>query len=117
MFTKEMAQKKQEGAQTKIPGIRPGSDQPTPQVEKLVDFSFYAPQAYSVNVAGSFNNWTPGAFPLKKDVTGTWRGALRLKPGTYQYRFFMDKRWVDDPNAKTTAANEFGSHNAVLEVK
>lgn len=98
-------------------GQRAGSVQTSPQVEPLVNFSFYAPQAYSVNVAGSFNNWTPGAFPLKKDFSGTWRGAIRLKPGSYQYRFFMDKRWVDDPQAKKTAANEFGSNNAVLEVK
>jgi len=100
-----------------ISGKRPASVRKNPSSEQLVTFSLYAPQAHSVAVAGSFNNWTPGAFSLKKDFSGTWTGAIRLKPGTYQYRFFVDKQWADDPNAKKTAGNEFGTKNAVLEVR
>jgi hypothetical protein len=56
-------------------------------------------------------------FTLKKDTVGVWRGALYLKSGTYQYRFDVDGRWVNDPGAKNKVPNEFGTMNTVLEVK
>lgn len=85
--------------------------------ERLVDFSFHAPGAFSVNVVGSFNKWTPGSLRLEKDSAGTWRGKMLLKPGIYQYRVFVDGEWFDDPGAEKTAPNEFGTRNAILEVK
>jgi 1,4-alpha-glucan branching enzyme len=87
-----------------------------PQV-KQVEFSLFAPQAKSVSVAGTFNRWNPVAFSLKKDLQGNWKGSIPLKPGRYQYRFFVDGKWADDPKAKQTAPNEFGTKNAIVEVK
>ena len=87
-----------------------------PQKEQLVRFVFTAPQAKRVSVAGSFNNWTTGAFTLQKDLAGVWRGGLRLKRGTYQYRYYVDGKWANDPSAKKTVNNEFGSKNTVLDV-
>jgi 1,4-alpha-glucan branching enzyme len=84
---------------------------------KLVKFVFSAIRANSISVAGTFNNWTPGVLTLKKDLVGVWRGALHLKPGIYQYRFYVDGRWVNDPSAKNTVPNELGTTNTVLEVK
>ncbi|PIQ91052.1 MAG: glycoside hydrolase, partial [Candidatus Omnitrophica bacterium CG11_big_fil_rev_8_21_14_0_20_41_12] len=46
-----------------------------------------------------------------------WKGSIRLRPGRYQYRFFVDGKWVDDPNAKQIVQNEFGTKNTLLEVK
>ena len=87
------------------------------QQEKPVGFSFTAPDAYSVSVAGSFNQWTPGSFRLERESTGVWKGIFSLKPGIYEYRFFVNGQWVDDPGAKKTAANSFGTKNAILEVR
>ena len=84
---------------------------------QLVKFVYAAVQADRVSVAGTFNNWTPGAFTLKRDTVGVWRGSLYLKPGTYQYRYHIDGKWVNDPTAKNTVSNEFGGRNTVLEVK
>ena len=95
----------------------PLSSKATAQEGKLVKFIFSAIRANSISVAGTFNNWTPGALTLKKDLVGIWRGSMHLKPGIYQYRYHVDGRWVSDPTAHNTVPNEFGTTNTVLEVK
>jgi len=85
--------------------------------ERTVELQLSAPQAKSVNVCGTFNGWRTNAGRMTKDFRGTWKGSMQLKPGKYEYRFFVDGQWVDDPRAKKTVANQFGSKNAVLEVK
>jgi len=97
-------------------GRCPGS-QAIAQEGKLVKFVFSAIRADKISVAGTFNNWTPGVLNLKKDLVGVWRGSLHLKPGIYQYRFHVDGRWVNDPSARNTVPNEFGTLNTILEVK
>lgn len=91
--------------------------QTAPPQEKQVEFSLFVPQAKSVGVAGTFNRWNPVAFSLQKDLQGNWRGSIPLKPGRYQYRFYVDGKWADDPKAKQTVPNEFETKNAILEVK
>ena len=85
--------------------------------ERTAEFQLSAPQAKSVNVCGSFNGWRTNAGGMTKDTRGIWRGSVQVKPGKYEYRFFMDGQWIDDPRASKTVANKFGSKNAVLEVK
>ena len=85
--------------------------------ERTVEFQLSAPQAKSVNVCGTFNEWRTNAGRLTKDYRGIWRVSIQLKPGRYEYRFFVEGQWIDDPRAKKTVANQFGSRNAVLEVK
>ncbi len=84
---------------------------------KAVEFRAFLPQAKQVNVAGDFNNWNVKEYPLRKDHRGNWNGYVTLKPGRYQYRFYVDGRWVDDPQARETVSNGLGSRNAILEVK
>ena len=110
-------QKVKQTLQPMDPWKKPGPAQAAVGQEQPVEFSLYSPQARSVSVAGTFNRWDPIAFGLKKDIQGTWRGSIRLKSGRYQYRFFVDGKWADDPKAKQTVPNEFGTKNAVLEVK
>ncbi len=85
--------------------------------ESLAEFVVIAPKAESVSIAGTFNHWNTNALKLTKDYKGNWRGSLRLKPGRYEYRFFVDGDWRDDPLAKATIGNAFGSKNAILEIK
>ena len=49
--------------------------------EKDTEFSFPAPHAQSVFIAGSFNQWNPSSHPLKKDEHGVWKITLPLEPG------------------------------------
>ena len=87
---------------------------------KRVTFTFHRPEAKSVHIAGSFNDWNINSDPLsqgKKDVAnGTWRKVLYLAPGVYEYRFIVDGLWQDDPVATEGWTNEFGSFNCVIWV-
>ncbi|MCM8775672.1 MAG: isoamylase early set domain-containing protein [Candidatus Omnitrophica bacterium] len=92
---------------------------PTTSVPQDVDvtFEYQAPKAKSVYVAGSFNKWSTIANSLTRDAQGVWKTSIRLRPGRYEYRFYVDGKWTDDPKAKERTPNGFGSQNAVLNVR
>jgi 1,4-alpha-glucan branching enzyme len=87
------------------------------------EFLMYAPEAKTVSVAGTFNNWRVDANPLTRDPDGTWRTSLALAPGRYEYKFIIDGKWCCEPGADGIydgrggcVCNEFGTMNRVLEV-
>ena len=80
---------------------------------KKVDFNFSAPHAGSVSIAGDFNDWNPGSHPMKKDKKGVWKISFNLAPGTYQYRFYVDGDWQNDPGCTGCVENSFGGQNCV----
>lgn len=85
--------------------------------QKII-FEFDAPQALSVQIVGSFNQWNSDAGQMyKENSTGKWRRKIRLKPGRYEYKFIVDGEWVHDPNNPHTCTNEIGAFNSVLEVE
>jgi len=84
---------------------------------KKVQFEFSAPEAEKVYLAGTFNNWDASAHPMKKDRDGVWKTSLSLKPGSYEYRFFVDGNWENDPSCSNCVLNEFGSENCVRFVE
>ena len=89
----------------------------TKNLEKTVDFEFYAPNAEEVHLAGEFNTWNPKKNPLRKDAKGYWRGSLRLRSGRYEYRFLVDGNWENDSKASEYIPNAFGTWNCVIEVR
>lgn len=70
----------------------------------------------SVFVAGTFNDWEPQRLALRADNKGGWETELVLPPGDYEYRFFVDGEWTDDPLACRVVPNPYGGVNAVLHV-
>ena len=84
---------------------------------KKVQFEFPAPDAQKVYLAGDFNNWDLRANLMKKDKKGTWKTALSLKPGRYEYRFLKDGDWENDPACAGCVPNNFGSSNCVRIVE
>jgi 1,4-alpha-glucan branching enzyme len=87
------------------------------QKRKRVNFSFLAPQAERVFIAGDFNEWDTTSHPMKKDKKGVWKVSLNLAPGLYQYKFFVDGDWQNDPNCISLVENQFGTFNGLVEVK
>ena len=85
--------------------------------EQEVVLRFYAPEARTVGVAGSFNGWNPQANPLERTASGEWSLRLMLKSGEYEYRFVADGVWADDPQAAQRMANPYGGINSVLRVR
>jgi 1,4-alpha-glucan branching enzyme len=82
----------------------------------VVEFRFISPKAKKVSVAGCFNNWDPKDLPAKKDTKGNWVAQASLKPGKYEYKFFVDGCWMTDPKAGNVF-NSFGTQNSLIEVK
>jgi len=81
-----------------------------------VRFEFNDPNATTVCVAGTFNNWQPEAKELHSSKIGLWWKETALPPGTYEYCFVVDGRWTPDPSAKDSTPNPFGGRNSVLTV-
>lgn len=79
-------------------------------------FSLHAPDAASVQLVGDFTHWQEEPINLKRDSNGTWRTAIRLKPGKHHYRFLVNSQWQDDPACPIRVASPFGSENMVREV-
>ena len=84
---------------------------------KKVSFTLNAPLSNHVSVAGDFNGWDRSAHPMKKDKKGVWKLSTNLTPGTYQYRFFVDGEWQNDPECTESVANAFGTFNCVRRVE
>ncbi len=83
---------------------------------KRVVFSLLAPHANHVSVAGDFNGWDTGSHAMKKDQAGVWKLSVNLAPGSYQYRFFVDGAWENDPQSTDSVPNPFGTLNCVRQV-
>jgi chromosome partitioning protein len=87
-----------------------------PEAGREVLFSFNAPGAETVSVVADFNEWNIGHTPLQHiEGSGMWQKLVPLKKGRYEYKFFVDGRWVTDPANPKRTRNEFGE-NSLLEV-
>ena len=54
------------------------------------------PRAKQVNLAGSFNNWSPKGLAMQK-VNDEWIFPVFLGRGKHLYKFIVDGRWIKDP--------------------
>ena len=43
------------------------------KADKNVEFTFQAPEAKEVYLAGEFNHWSTKSLPMKKDKDGVWK--------------------------------------------
>lgn len=84
----------------------------------FVQFVYVGPEAQTVSLVGSFNDWDPRANPLRRDGgEGVWSAEVSLPPGHHEYAFNVDGRWVPDDDAPTGASDEFGVTNSVILVQ
>jgi 1,4-alpha-glucan branching enzyme len=72
-------------------------------------------EADTVSVAGDFSDWQP--VRMRKQKQGQYVAILPVGPGTHEYKFVVDDRWVADPENDTCAVNPFGTVNSVAIVK
>ncbi len=82
-----------------------------------VEFSFSAPNARKVFIAGKFNNWSTSATPMKKDRDGTWRVKVKLSPGRHEFKYFVDGAWAQNIPGADLVPNSFGTYNGVIGVE
>ena len=84
--------------------------------KEKVTFSFAAPEAKSVQLAGDFTGWQQAPIVLKKTKAGVWTKTVSLSPGRYEYRLLVDGQWQDDPACRERQPNQFGGANCVCVV-
>jgi len=96
-------------------GPRPGVTQ------GVAKFVGHFPGARSVEVVGSFNDWSRGALALNDDDhDGIWHADAVLPAGQHEYMFVVDgERWVPDPLAGRFVDDGFGEgqQNSLLIVR
>ena len=85
--------------------------------EKMAEFTFQAPGAREVCLAGEFNSWDTQSLPMKKDKNGVWKRKIKLPPGRYEYKLFVDHDWVEDLSGPELVSNPFGTQNLVIWIK
>ena len=96
------------------PPIEPVSARFPALEEQEIILACFDPEAMGVNVAGNFNNWCPTDTPLKNTGDGKWVVRLLLRSGQYEYRFLVDGRWSEDPQATQRAVNPYGGFNSIF---
>ena len=84
--------------------------------KKKESFTYFAPTAENVLIAGDFTGWEENPISLKKQADGSWRATIPLDPGVHEYRFLVDGKWQDDEKCPTRKPNGFGAQNCVREV-
>ena len=98
---------------TRLMKTRLFKDNSPPEVDRMIQFTFRAPAARHVFLVGDFNRWNTQAGPMHKGPDGAWHLAVFLRPGRYEYRFFADEAWCEDPAAEQKTVNSLGTENSV----
>jgi alpha-amylase/alpha-mannosidase (GH57 family) len=81
-------------------------------------FTFDAPGAERVTIAGEFNAWAPAASQMARAEGSTWRIVLVLKPGRYEYKFVVDgSDWHADPDNPLSVPDPYGGRNSFIVVR
>ncbi|MDT7832986.1 hypothetical protein RQM59_11380 [Flavobacteriaceae bacterium S356] len=86
---------------------------------KKGNYTFRLPgynRAKKVILSGSFNKWDEDDFKMNRTENG-WELTLQLKPSYYEYKFIVDGEWMEDPENKNKAINEFGGFNSCIDIK
>ncbi len=85
------------------------------QVEGGILFEYTDPGASSVALAGDFNDWSTTDTPMSDpEKDGIWSVVVKLKPGSYQYKFVVNGgTWMADPENPRTAG-DYG--NSVIDI-
>lgn len=103
-------------ARTQGPQVQE-SERPQIQEALQTEFSFYAPEAQSVYITGTFNDWSLDESYRMKQENGQWAIRLPLENGIYRYKFIVDGHWQEDPGNPRWEKNPFGDLNSLVEVK
>ncbi|MFH1219300.1 MAG: glycogen-binding domain-containing protein [Candidatus Eisenbacteria bacterium] len=103
---------------TVVSGEKPILEQaPASGKEQEVKLELDLPAASQVFAVGQFNDWSPTKTRMQKDEDGIWRVTLKLKPGRYEYKFYADGQWLEDPKNPDKAPDPYGGNNSVLTVQ
>lgn len=76
---------------------RSNSQQPAASSNaNAVSFTWQAPNARQVFLAGEMNDWQADTLPMVKNDQGQWQLTVYLEPGRWSYKFVQDGMWLTD---------------------
>jgi 1,4-alpha-glucan branching enzyme len=81
------------------------------------EFTFYAPDAKDVYLAGEFNNWNTRSIPMKKNKDGFWKVTIKLSLRPHTYKFFVDGSWAQTQRGAEMAPNVMGVHEYITGIE
>jgi pimeloyl-ACP methyl ester carboxylesterase len=92
------------------------SDPTIPSPQSVLFILRDHPNAKTVALAGTFNDWNTQSTPMTRK-SADWSVIIKLAPGTYRYKFVVDKeRWAVDPENSQTEDDGNGHINSVIVV-
>lgn len=69
-----------------------------------------------VRIIGAFNNWNRDSEKLPL-IKGQYQAKYHLNPGTYEYKFFVNGKELNDPNNILKVSNGMGGFNNVVKLE
>lgn len=81
-----------------------------------IAFSIHASPGSEVYLVGTFNDWKPGAHPLREVQAGDFSRHFSLPDGVHEYKYRIDGEWRIDPIRPWTL-NPFGAANNIIDIK
>lgn len=81
-----------------------------------VTFSYLAPNAETVYLAGDFNGWNAADLLMTPGDGGLWKATIDLAPGRHEYKFVVDGQWKEDPDNAEKVTDPFGGSNSLVTV-
>ncbi len=102
--------------QPAAPRVEAAVREEAPSVTVPMTFTLQAPEARSVYVTGSFNDWSLEETCRMRLEDGVWKVRLDLRPGLHRYQFIVDGRWREDPANPRQERNSFGDINSLIEI-
>ncbi len=71
-----------------------------------------------VNLFGQFNSWDRSSLPMSdSDGNGIYEISIPLDPGRYEYKFFVDRKELIDPQNPVKVPNGMGDYNSVIIIE
>lgn len=83
-----------------------------------IRFSLAHPDARSMVLAGSFNDWSTTSHRMSRQPSGLWTIVVPLPPGEHLFMFVVnDTEWISPPAADDYADDGFGKKNGIVVVR
>ena len=83
-----------------------------------IRFALAHPDARSVALAGSFNDWSTTSHRMSRQPSGLWTIVVPLPPGEHLFMFVVNEaEWISPPAADDYADDGFGKKNGIVVVR
>ena len=88
----------------------------SPEAREIL-FKLEAPEGSMVQIAGDFNRWVPESLEFTESQGRPfWHKTISLRPGSYEYKYLVDGRWISDPDNESAVEDAYGGVNSLISL-